>query len=314
MRAMSRSPTRTFKFALDDLLVGTAEYPAGPTGCTVLRFPRTTVGAIDVRGGAAAVRESTSIDAGNSFGLVEALFFAGGSTYGLDVGSGVMRELLAERRGRTGFADIPAVPGAVVYDFDGRDDASVFPDADLGARAFREARTGEVRVGRAGAGANVSVGSFLGSEWAERSGQGAAFGRVAGMRIFALSVVNAVGNVLDRGGRIVAGSRDPRTGERIAVTDGILRQVPARRGARRHTTLTAVVTDAELNHPELQRLAVMAHSALGRVIEPFASPLDGDTLFALSTGSVPLRRGWSVAELGAFAGQLAQDAVLDAVR
>jgi L-aminopeptidase/D-esterase-like protein len=311
---MSRPPTRTFKFAFDELLVGTAEYPAGPTGCTVLRLPRATVGAIDVRGGAAAVRESTSIDAGNSFGIVEALFFAGGSTYGLDVGSGIMRELLALRRGRTGFDDIPAVPGAVVYDFDGRKDDGVFPDADLGARAFREARTGEVRVGRAGAGANVWAGSFLGTEWAEQSGQGAAFGRVAGMRIFTLSVVNAVGNVLDRSGRIIAGSRDPRSGERVPVTDGILRQTPPRRGARRHTTLTAVVTDAELNHPELQRLAVMAHSALGRVIEPFSTPWDGDTLFALSTGSVPLRKGWSVAELGAFAGQLAQDAVLEAVR
>jgi 6-aminohexanoate-oligomer endohydrolase len=314
MRPMSRTPTRTFRFDFPELLVGTAEYPAGPTGCTVLRFPRATIGAIDVRGGAAAVRESTSIEPANSFGLVDALFFAGGSTYGLDVGSGVMRELLALKRGRTGFDDIPAVPGAVVYDFDRRDDASVFPDAELGARAFRAARAGEVLVGRAGAGANVAVGSFLGAEWAERSGQGAAFGRVAGMRLFALSVVNAVGNVLDRSGRTIAGSRDPRTGERLAVTDGILRQAPARRGSRRHTTLTALVTDAELNHPELQRLAVMAHSALGRVIEPFATPLDGDTLFALSTGAVPLRRGWSVAELGAFAGQLAQDAVLEAVK
>lgn len=314
MQGMGRSATRTFRFDFQDFLVGTAEYPAGPTGCTVLRFPRDAAGAIDVRGGAAAVRESTALEADNSFGLLDALFFAGGSTYGLDVGSGVMRELLGLRRGRTGFADIPAVPGAVVYDFEGRDDARVHPDAELGARAFREARTGEVLVGRAGAGANVSVGSFLGADYAERSGQGAAFGRVAGLRIFALSVVNAVGNVLDRSGRIVAGSRDPRTGERLAVTDGLLRLAPQRRGPRRHTTLTALVTDAELNHAELQRLAVMAHSALGRVIEPFATPLDGDSLFAVSTGTVQLRRGWSVAELGAFAGQLVQDAVLEAVR
>jgi L-aminopeptidase/D-esterase-like protein len=311
---MGRPVTRTFKFAFDDLLVGTAEYPAGPTGCTVLRFPRDVVGAIDVRGGAAAVRESTALEPGNSFGLLDALFFAGGSTYGLDVGSGIMRELLTLKRGRTGFADVPSVPGAVVYDFDGRADATLYPDADLGARAFREARTGEVRVGRAGAGANVWVGSFLGNDFAEQSGQGAAFGKVAGMRIFALAVVNAVGNVLDRGGRIIAGSRDPRTGERLAVTDGLLRVTPQRAGRRRHTTLTAVVTDAELNHPELQRLAAMAHAALGRVIEPFATPLDGDTLFAMSTGLTPLRKGWSVAELGAFAGQLAQDAVLEAVR
>ncbi len=314
MRGMGRPASRTFRFDFDDLLVGTAEYPAGPTGCTVFRFPRATVGAIDVRGGAAAVRESTSLEAAHSFGLIDALFFAGGSSYGLDVGSGVMQELLAQRKRRTGFDDIPAVPGAVVYDFDGRDDAGVCPDAELGARAFREARTGQVLVGRAGAGANVSVGSFLGTEWAERSGQGAAFGRVAGMRLFVLSVVNAVGNVLDRGGRIIAGSRDPRTGERVPVTAGLLRTQPPRRAPRRHTTLTAVVTDAELNHPELQRLAAMTHAALGRVIEPFATPLDGDTLFAASTGTAPLKRGWSVAELGAFAGQLAQDAVLEAVR
>ena len=311
---MGRTPTRTFKFDFDEFRIGTAEYAAGPTGCTVLHFPRSAAGAVDVRGGAAAVRESTSLDAANSFGLLDALFFAGGSTYGLDVGSGVMRELLALRHGRTGFGDIPAVPGAAVYDFEGRADPALFPDAELGARAFRGARQGLVLVGRAGAGANVWVGSFLGQDFAEQSGQGAAFRRVAGIRLFALSVVNAVGNVLDRGGHIIAGSRDPRTGERVPVTEGLPNLATPRPSRRRHTTLTVVVTDAELNHPELQRLATMAHSALGRVIEPFATPLDGDTLFAVSTGTTPLKRGWSVAELGAFAGELAQDAVLEAVR
>ena len=307
------SEPQTFAFDLPDFLVGTAEYPEGPTGCTVFRFEQAVPAAVDIKGGATALRESSSLHHANSFGLLDALFFAGGSTYGLDVGTGVMEELRRLRGHAVGLEEIPSVPGAAVYDFEGRSDPTILPDAKLGARACREAKRNEVRVGRTGAGANVHVGSFLGIAYSERSGQGAAFQTIGRVRIFALSVVNALGNVLDRTGTIVAGSRDPATGRRISVTEGLRRLRAPEARSPRHTTLTAVITNVALSHAELRRLAAMAHVALGRVVEPFATPLDGDTLFAVSTSTCQLPKSWTVAEVGVFAAEVAQDAVLDAV-
>ncbi|HEY3354499.1 MAG TPA: P1 family peptidase [Polyangia bacterium] len=306
--------SRLYRYDFPDFLVGTAEYPRGPTGCTVLTFPGGAVGAVDVRGGSVGARETTALDPLNAYGALDALFIAGGSSYGLAVGDGIMQELLRARRGDTRWEAIPAVPGAVVYDFPGRADARVLPDARLGVTAVRRARPNAVRVGRAGAGANVTVGSYWGPEYAEPGGQGAACMVIRGIRLFALTVVNAVGNILDGDGSIVAGSRDPDTGERQAVADLILDHA-GRPGAapRGNTTVSILVTSARLPRPDLARVAVMAHTALGRAIEPFHTPYDGDVCFAVSTGIAAPRKSLEAGDLGVLAGRLLQTAVLEAV-
>ncbi len=303
---------RTFKFDFPGLRIGTAEYPDGPTGCTVLHFPDGALGAIDVRGGAAATRESTILDHHSDNAWVDAITLAGGSTYGLEAASGVAAQILALRNGNTSFQNIPSVPAAVVYDFSIRRNP-IYPDKALGARAFEAAVENEIEIGPAGAGSAVRVGKYLGKEWGEASGQGAAFVKVAGIRILVVSVVNALGNILDRGGKIVSGSKDPSTGARMSIAEALL----ARDGlptpgesAPKNTTLTVIITDAKLGREELRRIGTMAHAALGRVIEPFHTPFDGDVLFTLSTNRQKLPESLTAMDLGTVAGQVAQDAVL----
>ncbi len=308
----------TLNYSFDDFLVGTAENPKGPTGNTVFVFPRGALAAIDVRGGAAAVREQSSVEEGNSWSEVDAIVLAGGSTYGLDAASGVMRELLKQRGEKVGFEAIPAVPAAVVYDFSGRDNA-IYPDADLGAQAFRSAVKNRVKMGAAGAGANVTVGKFFGRDYAEKSGQGAAFYESEGLKIFVLSVVNAVGNVLADNGSVLAGSKDPKTGERLSIPQTLLKKPAASFGdvTLGNTTISILITNAKLDRGDLKRLAIMVHSGMARAIEPFHTASDGDTLFVVSTyrnGSQAPDKAPSVTRLGTLASALMQDAVRRAVK
>jgi len=299
-----------FQYDFPEFTVGTAEYPKGPTGCTVFHFPNGALATSDVRGGAAAVRESTLLDPIAESGMIDALVFAGGSTYGLDAASGVMSWLLEKRGNSVRFMDIPSVPAAVVYDFSGRKNA-IFPDQALGKKAVSEAKANRVLIGAAGAGRSVSVGKYLGRDYAETSGQGAAFFEKDGLKIFAFTVVNALGNILDRSGNVIAGSMDKKSGKRLDLAEHI--SSPAQAPSRSepgNTTLSLIVTNAKINRLDLKRISIMAHTSMGRVIEPFHTPMDGDVLFSTSTGSFSLKKSFNISDLGVISGHLLQKAVL----
>jgi L-aminopeptidase/D-esterase-like protein len=299
------------KFEFPGLRIGCAEYENGPTGCTVFAFDEPALAALDVRGGAAAVRESTCIDEMNAEGVLDALVLAGGSTYGLEAASGVAAEIFKQRQGDVSFAKIPVVPAAIVYDFRERQ-SNVWPDRELGARAFLAARAGGIAIGRVGAGRNVSVGKIFGSTRAEWAGQGAAFLQIDGVRLLAVTAVNAIGNVINEHGEVLAGSRDPATGKRWDASQAVLESGSLAAGAmpnKGNTTISALITDAALDRLALKRLAVMAHTAMSRAIDPFHAPTDGDVLFAVSTAAAPLPEGFALSRLGMVAGRLMQDAV-----
>ncbi len=304
-------------FNFPGLRVGTAEYSAGPTGCTVLHFSNGARGAVDIRGGAAAVRESSSLSEENSSGWIDALVFAGGSTFGLEAASGVAREILKERQS-VGFDAIPIVPSAIVYDFRHRDN-QLFPDLNLGSEAFQKARENRVSTGRVGAGANITAGKVLGSRYAEFSGQGAAFFESGPYKFFALTIVNPLGNILNLDGKIILGSKDPVTGERLDISTEV-RKLPLSREEKTleggNTTLSVLVTNAPLTRGELKRLAIAAHTGMGRVIDPFHTPADGDTFFAISTASeeeVRHRKNLRLDRVAVVATSLMREAVLNAV-
>lgn len=304
------------RHSITGIAIGSSHHDDSPTGCTVVVFPPGSTAAVDVRGGAAATRESDLFRAGSAFSGIDALVFAGGSTYGLAAATGVMERLLERREGRTGFSEIPSVPAAVVYDFAGREGAA-YPTAETGKLAFDSARVGVAVIGRVGAGANVSVGKILGRRYAEPSGQGAAAQEWHGGGILALTVVNALGNVIGERGEILAGSRDPETGRRLDPADAFLSNStlgsdsPEPPGG--NTTLSLIVTDFELSRPELERFAAQTHAGLARVIEPFHCAEDGDTLFVASTRARRLPPGASVTALGAVAARLLQRAARVAV-
>ncbi len=306
---------RSIAFDFPELRIGIAEYDDGPTGCTVLHLPAGAECAADIRGGSPGVF-------GVNFGYTHAVCFAGGSLYGLEASMGVAAELLRQR-GSVHWTTIDLVSGAIIWDWTGRNNL-VYPDRDLGRDALLAAETGACPVGARGAGRSATVGKFGGDFVpplsVEPSGQGAAFVEIGntGAKVFMLTVVNAIGVVLDREGNVVRGAIDPATGRRWhprevadATTSQQLAQAPEH-GPTTNTTITALITNVALSPQALDRFGKQVHTSMARAIRPFHAANDGDVLFALSTGTVPAETISDFA-LTEIACDLAWDAVLNAV-
>ena len=307
-------------FDFPGLRIGTAEYEHGPTGATVFHFPQGVAAALDARGGAVASFNTERLRLGFDRPTIEAICFAGGASYGLEACSGVLTELLARRENKIHWTNIPTVCGAVVYDFRDRHNA-VYPDKELGRAALLAARPGQFPCGAHGAGRFVHCGKFCGGYYAERAGQGGAFAQIGSVRLAVFTVVNAVGVLVDRAGRVVCGNRDPRTGLRTHPGEDLQTGNAAAKRRRDpefaaepggNTTLTLVATNQALTYRELQRLAMQTHTSMARAIHPFHTEHDGDLLLAVTTAEV---RGASLAagDLTAWASELAWDAVLESI-
>lgn len=249
------------------------------TGCTVvLLSSEGAVAGVDVRGAAPGTRETDLLRPGNTVDRVHALLLTGGSAFGLAAADGVMRWLAERRIGiAVGDAVVPIVPAAVLFDL-GVGSTDVRPGPQEGYAACEDAARGTpCTSGRIGAGSGATVGKLFGPSAA--GGLGTASVRLPdGSTVGALAVVNAVGDVVDRSGRVIAG----------AATDTwsrVLEEGPPERvvgGAS--TTLGVVATDARLDKAACNRLATVAHDALALAIHPVHTPYDGDTVFAVSTG------------------------------
>ncbi len=270
------------------ILVGHDSLPEAGTGCTVVLCEWPTVGAVDVRGGAPATRETDLLDPLCFMQEVHALVLTGGSAFGLDSASGVMRIL--ETRGigyDTGVARVPIIPAAALFDL-AIGSADVRPDAESGARAALAAQGGPVPQGSVGAGTGATIGKTMGVALATKGGIGSASAVLPdGHTIGALVAVNALGDVYDEAsGRILAGARAPLGGwlaEEPEEQRG--QEPPASQGTApgTNTTLAVIATDGQWGKAELKKLAQMAHAGLAIAIRPVHTPLDGDAVFALST-------------------------------
>jgi L-aminopeptidase/D-esterase-like protein len=283
------------------------------TGCTVVLCPGDgAVAGVDVRGSAPGTRETDLLDPVNAVQRVHAVLIGGGSAFGLDAATGVMRWLEARGRGvEVGPLRVPLVPAAVLFDLlVGRPD--VRPDAAAGEAACVAASTAPVPQGCVGAGTGATVGKILGFEQATKSGLGSASLRLAGgVTVGALVAVNAAGDVVDpASGAVLAGPR--LLGGGFARTSEWLRKHPPEIGVGGSTTLAVVGTDAELTKVEVAKVARMAHDGLARTIDPVHTMLDGDTVFALATGLACSRA--DVTTIGAAAATALARAVLAAVR
>ena len=291
------------EFDFPSMKIGVAEYEAGPTGCTVFYFPNGAVRtAVDVRGGSPGM-------IGN-YELNDAICLCGGSSYGLEAATGVAAELFAMREYRTGWDDVAGVSGAVIYDYRYRSN-SIYPDKKLGRAAIRAARAGVFPLGRHGAGAAASVGKdvdFAHKEWA---GQGGAFRQIGVTKVAAFSIVNALGAIVDRNGKVVKGHLDSETGARYHSMDAIERRVK-QNPARGNTTVTFVVTNQKMGMTALKHFARQVHASMARAIQPFQTMIDGDVLYAVTTDEVENPNLNEIA-LGVLASEAAWDAVLSVV-
>ncbi|PHM20632.1 MAG: peptidase S58 [Curvibacter sp. PD_MW3] len=284
-----------------------------PTGCSVVITRDGAVAGVDVRGAAPGTRETDLLQPSNLVDKVHAITLSGGSAWGLDTASGVMRWLEDKHIGlNTGYGLVPIVPAAVVFDL-GVGDARIRPDAQAGYQACLAASRQPPAQGNVGAGTGALVGKLFGMPRAMKGGIGTASLCVEGITVAALIVCNAVGDVIDpTTGQVMAGARTPDGKALLGSRDAMVKgELPQNLLAGTNTTIGVVATDAVLTKPQALRLAQVSHDGLARAINPVHTMLDGDTLFALATGQSG--KGASMLLLATLAAEVTARAVVNAV-
>ena len=298
------------------LAVGHAAAAGRPTGCTVVLCPQGATAGVAVRGGAPGTRETDVLRPENTVAEVHAVLLTGGSAFGLDAAGGVMRWL--DERGHglaVGPARIPIVAAAVLFDL-WLGDVRIRPHAGTGYAACEAASTRASAQGNAGAGLGATVGKFFGLARAMKGGVGAASVKVGDLTVAALVAVNAIGDVLAADGSVIAGAR---TADGLGLAhslDALLQgrepdRVMQGMTAGMATTIGVVATNARLNKAQATQLAGLAHHGLSRAVNPI-SVADGDTLFALATGTAG--HAGDASALGAMAAEAVARAIRNAVK
>jgi L-aminopeptidase/D-esterase-like protein len=285
-----------------------------PTGCTVLIFERGATAGVDVRGSAPGTRETDLLSPINTVQQVQAILLSGGSAFGLDAATGVVRYLEEHGLGfHVGAQVVPIVPAAILYDLS-IGDPKIRPTAESGYKACENASSPNLTEGNVGAGAGATVGKMFGAKQAMKSGLGTASIRIAktGVVVGAIVAVNAVGDVLDpKTGHIIAGARTP---DGAGFMDSMA-QIRAGHGveltAGANTTIGVVATNVAFDKTQMTKIAQMAQDGLARTLNPAHTLADGDTIFAVATGAISTRANHGA--IGALAADVMARAVVRAV-
>lgn len=287
------------------------------TGTTVILPEGGAVAGVDIRGSAPGTRETDLLNPVNLVEKVQAIVLSGGSAYGLESVTGVMRYLEEQGLGhpvgdKEHQAIVPIVPAAVLFDLMVGSHA-VRPTAEAGYQAAQTAKGGPVAQGVVGAGTGARNGGLKG-------GLGTASAVLpGGLVVGALVGANAHGR-----------SHDPATGElyaRYLELEGEfnLKRPPQRFGPpdysdmfasplqTSNTVIGAVATNAKLNKAQAQKVAMMAHDGIARAVFPAHTMFDGDVIFSLATGQIEIEGPAELSRLGAVAADVFARALLHGV-
>ena len=313
LQAQTKNLTLT---AVPGIKVGHHTLTERPTGCTAILVEAGVTAGVDVRGAAPATAETDLLKPENLVQQIYGISLSGGSAFGLDARSGIMRYLDEKNIGFHALAgiNVPIVPAASIFDLT-VGDSKIRPGADCGYRAAQAASSAPVAEGDVGAGAGATVGKSAGAGRAMKGGIGsAAIQFPDGLIVAALVNVNAVGDIIDpSNGRVVAGVRsmDGKSfaDARTLLLSGAVRQL-GRPGE--NTTLGVVATNATLTKTQATKVAEMAHDGFARAIYPSHTMSDGDIIFTLATGAQP--GSADVSRIGALAAQVIADAIVRAAR
>ncbi|MBI4236774.1 MAG: P1 family peptidase [Chloroflexi bacterium] len=312
------APTQTLT-AVPGIRVGHWSDTEAATGCTVVLLPpEGAVGGVEVRGAAPGTRETDLLRPGTLVRRVHAILLSGGSAFGLEAASGVMRFLEEAGIGfPTRAGVVPIVPAAVLFDLAlGR--ADVRPGRAEGYTACQAASAAPVPQGSVGAGTGATVGKALGMERAVKGGLGSVARRLQeGHVVAALMAVNAFGDILDpETAEVLAGPRRTPAGQDFEDTrEVLLRGLAPPVAVGGNTTIGVIATDVPLTVEEANRLAIMAHSGIARAVRPSYGMGDGDTLFVLSTAPEPSRSGtFNLTALGAAAAWTVERSIVNAIQ
>lgn len=297
--------------AVEGIRVGHMQNFDAATGCTVVLCPASTVAGIDQRGGAPGTHETALLSPLNRIEHVNAIVLTGGSAYGLSSVAGVMQYLEEQGIGHdVRIGVVPIIPAAVIFDLN-LGSYNIRPDASMGRIAAERASNAMVVEGSIGAGTGASVGKLSGMATAVKSGVGsAAMTLPGGVVVAALMVVNAVGDVINEDGAILAGVRTKADHSSFADSLTVMQQRAAEAIVGTNTTIGVVATNATLTKAESTKMAQMAQNGLARTIRPVHTMFDGDTVFGLATCTAP---SVEVSLLGTFAAEVTATAIRRAV-
>ncbi len=294
------------------VFIGQTENAEAATGCTVFIAPQGMRAGLDVRGGGPASRESQLLNPLMAAQSIHAIVLAGGSAYGLGTANGVMQYLEEKGIGYdTGYALVPLVAQSDIYDLS-IGDASVRPDAAMGYEAARTAMEApNYRDGNYGAGCGATVGKFAGMDYCMKSGIGSYAIQIGELKIGAIVVVNALGDVYDwKTGKQIAGMLNEGK-DGLRSTSEYMRQSYAvvENKFTGNTTICVVLTNAYFDKAKLCKIAGMAHDGYARSINPVHTSADGDSIYAVSIGDIVADQDL----VGALSAEVVSEAIIRAV-
>lgn len=274
---------------IDDVSIGHAQNDEAKTGVSVIYFKNGAQAGCDISGGGPASRETPLTSSMTADNPLNAVVLSGGSAFGLAASDGVMRCL--EERGigfDTGFAKVPLVCQSCIFDL-GYGKSDVRPDADMGYEACVRALEGcDDSMGNIGAGTGASVGKLLGMKQAMKSGLGVHAIQVGDLKIAAVVVVNAFGDIFDSSNaKKIAGLMDPERKVFWDLEETFVKMVTTPQNLfKTNTTIGCVVCNAKFDKAKLNKIASMTRNAYARCINPVGTMADGDSIYACSVGDV----------------------------
>lgn len=274
---------------IDDVSIGHAQNDEAKTGVSVIYFKNGAQAGCDISGGGPASRETPLTSSMTADNPLNAVVLSGGSAFGLAASDGVMRCLEEHGIGyETGFAKVPLVCQSCIFDL-GYGKSDVRPDADMGYEACVRALEGcDDSMGNIGAGTGASVGKLLGMKQAMKSGLGVHAIQVGDLKIAAVVVVNAFGDIFDSSNaQKIAGLMDPERKVFWDLEETFVKMVTTPQNLfKTNTTIGCVVCNAKFDKAKLNKIASMTRNAYARCINPVGTMADGDSIYACSVGDV----------------------------
>lgn len=294
---------------IENIKIGNAEDLEAKTGVTAIICEGCAPCGVDIRGGGPASRETPLLSPLAASIGVHAVLLCGGSAFGLDAAGGAMRYLEERNIGfDTGVTNVPLVCASSIFDL-GIGSKDVRPDMKMGYCACENAEKKNYKDGNYGVGCGASVGKFLGADYALKSGVGSYAVQVGPLQVGAVVCVNALGDVYENG-KIIAGLlREDKKGFRSTFHEMIKSTERMDNLFVGNTTIGTVITNGQFTKSEMNKIASMAHNGLVRAISPVNTTADGDSIYAMSVGSVSA----DINVTGSVAAHAVQQAVIRAV-
>lgn len=290
--------------------VGHAQSNEGMTGCTVIICEKGATGGVDIRGSAPGTRETDLFEPKKMVDKVHAVVLSGGSAFGLEAASGVMKYLEEQNIGfDVGVTKVPIVASAVIFDLN-IGDHRIRPDFNMGYIAAQNANTDDNAQGNIGCGMGATIGKILGPRNAMKSGLGSATVKVGKLVVSAMVAVNSFGDIYDyTNNKEIAGVYDYENNKLLNTID-IMKDKNRTLGFNvQNTTIGIITTNAILTKAEANKISEMAHNGFARAINPIHTMVDGDTIFTMATNEIKA----DISLIGTIAAEAMSKAVINGV-